>query len=214
MKPHGLDGGGDAFDEGADWPGTGRDEAEDAGLGCAGGAFAGAVDHQPRQLDHQVRFGAGGLEEGFARQGQDLAVPQGDDGGGVRRAGQHGHLAHRLARLDHAQHVRRLIRLHPKHAQSAGADQIQGVGRIAFGEQRLAAGQRKPAGPVDHATFEDSRERGRQRVGAKRGHDPFVGAILKRVNWDVWACDGALARSQRSLEGWAERRAFARSVSL
>jgi len=115
-EAHGLDGGADSFHEGADGAGAGRDEAEDAGLRRAGRSLARPADHQARQFDHQVRLGAGGFEKSLARQGQDFAVAQGDDGGGVRRAGQHGHFAHRLARLDHAQHMRRLIRLQPEDA--------------------------------------------------------------------------------------------------
>ena len=170
-EAHRLNGRADPLDEGPDRAGAGRDEAEDAGFRGAAGAFAGAVDHQARQFDHQVGFGAGGLEKGLAREGQDFAVAQGDHGGGVGRAGQHGHFAHRLARLDHAQQMGRLIRLQPKDAETARAQQIEGVGRIALGKQRLAPGQGEPAGPVDHPPFENAGEGRRQGVGTRRGHD-------------------------------------------
>jgi hypothetical protein len=107
--------------------GTGRDEAEDAGFGRAARPLAGAVDHQPRQFDHQVRLGPGGLEEGFARQGQDFGVAQGHDVGGVRRPRQHGHFTDRLAGTHDAEQMDGLIRFAVEDAQTARTDQIQGV---------------------------------------------------------------------------------------
>ena len=117
----GLDGGGDALDEGADGARPGREEAEHAGLAAPGATVAGALDHQTRQFDHQVGLGAGGLEEGVAGEGQHLGIAQGDDIGGVGGPGQHGHLAGRLAGADDADELGRAVAVGvaSEHAQPA-----------------------------------------------------------------------------------------------
>ena len=174
-EAHGLDARRDPFDEGADRARAGRDEAEDAGLGGAHGPLAGAMDHQARQFDQQIRLGSSGVEEGFARQGQDFGVAQGDHVRGVRGAGHHGHFADRLSGPDDADQLGRLIRLDVKHPQPARADQIEGVGRIARRKQPLAPGQGEPTGAIDHRSFEDARQGDGQGVGTKRSHGVLYG---------------------------------------
>ena len=174
----GLDGRGDALDEGADRAGPGRDEAEDAGFAAARAPVAGALDHQPGQFDHQVRLGPGGLEEGVAGQGQDLAVAQGDDVGGVFGAGQHGHFAGGFAGPDDADELGRsiLAMIAAEHAQSAAAQQIQGVGGVALGEQGLAPGQGEPAGARGLPALEDAVQGVFQPVGTGSRHWGVLGA--------------------------------------
>ncbi len=141
----GLDRAGHALDEGADRLAARGDEAEDVGLGPAA-ALAGAAQHDLAQFGHQHGIVARGVEEGVARQGQNVAVAQGDHIRHVRRARQHGQFADRLARLDDGGHLRNPRVVAAEDAQTPGAQKIEGVGRIADREQPLASRQGEPAG--------------------------------------------------------------------
>jgi hypothetical protein len=90
----------------------------------------------------------------------------------VDRAGQHGHLAGRFAGADDADELGRPVGLGgaPEDAEAAGAEQVEGVGRIAFGEQGLAAGQGEPAGARVPAALEYAVQGVFQTVGAGGGH--------------------------------------------
>ena len=128
------------------------DEAEHAGLADrrVGGGLARALHHQPGQLDHHRRILLGRLQEHRARHGQHFAVAQGDNGGGVAGAGDHGHLAGWLAWLDDAQELRLLAFFAADGAQATGAQEEQLVGVFARFAQGLAARQREPDDVTRH----------------------------------------------------------------
>jgi hypothetical protein len=74
------------------------------------------------------------------------------------RAGQHGHFTGGFTGPDDADELRRasLAVIAAEHAQTSAAQQIEGVGGVALGEQGLAAGQGKPAGTRGLAALEDA----------------------------------------------------------
>ena len=88
------------------------------------------------------------------------------------RAGQHGHLAGGLSRPDDADELgwAVLVGIAAKHAETTAAQQIEGVGDVTLGEQRLAAGQGEPAGAGVPAALKDAGEGVFQPVGADSGH--------------------------------------------
>ncbi|MNE75835.1 hypothetical protein D3C80_1720320 [compost metagenome] len=126
----GLDRAGHPLDEAANRLGASRDEAEDGRIGPGRVAVARTGQHDLTQFGHQGGFGAGGLEEGVAGQGDHVAVAQGHDVGHVGRARQHGHFADGIAGLDDADKLGPASVVVAENAQSPGAQQIEGVGGI------------------------------------------------------------------------------------
>ncbi|MNJ56066.1 hypothetical protein D3C77_515950 [compost metagenome] len=172
----GLDGAGHALDEGANRPVARRDEAEDAGIAAAA-AVARALQHDLAQFGHQQGIIACGLEEGFARQRQDVAVAQGHHVRHMRSARQQGQFADGIAGLDDGDHLRRAAVLLTEDAQSPGAQQVEGVGRIAGGEQSFAPRQGEPAGLGVLRAFEEPRQVSCEAVGGRRGHKAQISRI-------------------------------------
>ncbi len=135
----------------------GRERGESEHRRFAARALAGAPgaqDHQVRQLGHHLGILLDRAQEGLARQGHQLAVAQGHHRGGVRRAGDHRHLAGRLAGADHA-HEARLLAFRPlDHAQPPRHQEIEPVGVLAGVEQHPPARQGEPRrlgrAPVAH----------------------------------------------------------------
>ncbi len=125
-------------------PGRHRGKAEHRRLAAAGAGLARAQDHQMGQVGHHLRILLDGAEEGLPRQGHQLGIAQGDHRGRMRRAGDHRHLAGRLAGTDHAQEAR-LLPLGPMHhAQAPRHQEIEPVGVLPGVEQHPPAGHGEP----------------------------------------------------------------------
>ena len=111
------------------------------------------------------------FEEDLAGQGEDLAVAQRHHVGGVRRAGDHRHLAGRLAGPDDPQELRLLAVAPAHHAQAARQQEVEAVGRVAGLEQGPAARQGHPLGVTRAARpHEQSGQRRFRCAGREQAH--------------------------------------------
>ena len=86
------------------------------------------------------------------------------------RAGQHGHFARGFAGPDDADELGRMPLLVAEDPETARAQQIQDVGRVAGIEQGFAAGQGEPAGVGIAAATEDAVKGVFQPVGSHGSH--------------------------------------------
>ncbi len=134
--------------------------------------MAGAQDHQVGQLGHHLRVLLNRGKEGLSRQTHQLAVTQGDHRGGVRRAGDHRHLARRLAGADHPQEVRLLTFVTLHHAQASGDQEVEAVGVLPRVEQHPPARQREPRRLGRASATQEQPGEGRVlEVGGQLDHD-------------------------------------------